>query len=401
MRRIAVFIGTRPEAIKMAPVIAALKRSKAFEPVVVNTGQHRELIEQVIDLFEIEIDRDLAVMEPNQSLAPLLARLLTRIDIALSELRPDMVLAQGDTSTVLATALAAFYRHIPFGHVEAGLRTGNLRSPFPEEGNRVLTSPLAALHFAPTKAAADNLRHEGIADTQIIVTGNTVIDALFMELQRQRQPAVHETIAARIRERIGADFGQRPFVLVTGHRRENFGAGFDQICDALAALAVRFPNHLFVYPVHLNPNVQAVVNRRLGNIENIRLIEPQPYAEFVALLANCRLALTDSGGVQEEAPSLGKPVLVMRDTTERPEGVVAGTAKLVGANAEAIVAEVSRLLSEEADYRQMAEAVNPYGDGRAAQRILAAIEQFFTPNESVVGIEVRIDSDSVSYSRFN
>jgi UDP-N-acetylglucosamine 2-epimerase (non-hydrolysing) len=401
MRRIAVFIGTRPEAIKMAPVIAALKRSKAFEPVVINTGQHRELIEQVIDLFEIEIDRDLAVMEPNQSLAPLLARLLTRIDIALSELRPDMVLAQGDTSTVLATALAAFYRHIPFGHVEAGLRTGNLRSPFPEEGNRVLTSPLAALHFAPTKAAADNLRHEGIADTQIIVTGNTVIDALFMELERQRQPAVQESLAVRMGDQIGPDFGQRPFVLVTGHRRENFGAGFDQICDALAALAVRFPNHLFVYPVHLNPNVQVVVNRRLGNIENIRLIEPQPYAEFVALLASCRLALTDSGGVQEEAPSLGKPVLVMRDTTERPEGIAAGTAKLVGANADAIVAEGARLLSEGAAYRQMAEAVNPYGDGHAAQRILAAIEQFFAPSASGAEIEVRINPDSVTYSRFN
>jgi UDP-N-acetylglucosamine 2-epimerase (non-hydrolysing) len=401
MRRIAVFIGTRPEAIKMAPVIAALKRSKTFEPVVVNTGQHRELIEQVIDLFEIEIDRDLAVMEPNQSLAPLLARLLTRIDIALSELRPDMVLAQGDTSTVLATALAAFYRHIPFGHVEAGLRTGNLRSPFPEEGNRVLTSPLAALHFAPTKAAADNLRHEGIADTQIIVTGNTVIDALFMELQRQRQPAVQESLAARMRDRIGADFGQRPFVLVTGHRRENFGTGFDQICDALAALAVRFPNHLFVYPVHLNPNVQTVVNRRLGNIENVRLIEPQPYAEFVALLASCRLALTDSGGVQEEAPSLGKPVLVMRDTTERPEGVAAGTARLVGADANAIVAEGTRLLSEESAYRQMSEAVNPYGDGHAAQRILAAIENFFVPSEIAAGLEVRINPDSVTYSRFN
>jgi UDP-N-acetylglucosamine 2-epimerase (non-hydrolysing) len=401
MRRIAVFIGTRPEAIKMAPVIAALKRSKTFEPLVVNTGQHRELIEQVIDLFEIEIDRDLAVMEPNQSLAPLLARLLTRIDISLSDLRPGMVLAQGDTSTVLATALAAFYRHIPFGHVEAGLRTGNLRSPFPEEGNRVLTSPLAALHFAPTKAAAENLRHEGIADTQIIITGNTVIDALFMELQRQRQPNVQSAITARMCERIGGDFRQRPFVLVTGHRRENFGAGFDQICDALAALAVRFPNHLFVYPVHLNPNVQTVVSRRLGSIENIRLIEPQPYAEFVALLANCRLTLTDSGGVQEEAPSLGKPVLVMRDTTERPEGVVAGTAKLVGADAATIVAETTSLLSDDDAYRRMSEAINPYGDGHAAQRIVTAIEHYFAPSQIGAGLEVRVSPDSVTYSRFN
>jgi UDP-N-acetylglucosamine 2-epimerase (non-hydrolysing) len=400
MRRIAVFIGTRPEAIKMAPVISALKRSNVFEPLVINTGQHRELIEQVIELFEIEIDRDLAVMEPNQSLAPLLARLLTGIDVALSGLRPDMVLAQGDTSTVLATALAAFYRHIPFGHVEAGLRTGNLRSPFPEEGNRVLTSPLAALHFAPTQAAADNLRHEGIADSQIFVTGNTVIDALFMELERQRQTSVQSSIAKQMRDQIGADFGKRPFVLVTGHRRENFGEGFDQICEAIARLAARFPDHLFVYPVHLNPNVQTVVNRRLGNTENIRLIEPQPYAEFVALLASCRLALTDSGGVQEEAPSLGKPVLVMRDTTERPEGVAAGTAKLVGANAATIVMEAARLLSDEGAYRQMAEAVNPYGDGHAAERILGAIERYFEPREVAGGLEVRISPDSVTYSRF-
>lgn len=400
MRRIAVFIGTRPEAIKMAPVIAALKRSKSFEPVVVNTGQHRELIEQVIDLFEIEIDRDLAVMEPNQSLAPLLARLLTRIDTALSELRPDMILAQGDTSTVLATALTAFFRHIPFGHVEAGLRTGNLRSPFPEEGNRVLTSPLAALHFAPTKMSADNLRHEGVADSQIVITGNTVIDALFMELERQQRHEVHADLSARLRNRVGADFGERPFVLVTGHRRENFGAGFDQICDALASLATQFPNHLFVYPVHLNPNVKSVVGRRLSSIENIRLIDPQPYSEFVALLAGCRLALTDSGGVQEEAPSLGKPVLVMRDTTERPEGVAAGTAKLVGTDATTIVNEAWRLLRDEKAHRQMAEAVNPYGDGHATRRILAAIEQYFNP-QIAAGLEVRIDADSVTYSRFN
>lgn len=401
MRRIAIFIGTRPEAIKMAPVIAALKRSNAFEPVVINSGQHRELIEQVINLFEIEIDRDLAVMEPNQSLAPLLARLLTRIDVALSELRPEMVLAQGDTSTVLATALAAFFRHIPFGHVEAGLRTGNLQSPFPEEANRVLTSPLAALHFAPTTEAAENLRREGVADSHIVTTGNTVIDALFMELARQQRPAIQDVLAARLRDSIGGDLGMRPYVLVTGHRRENFGAGFDEICDALAVLAARFANHLFIYPVHLNPNVQSVVNCRLGQIENIRLIKPQAYSEFVYLLAGCRLALTDSGGVQEEAPSVGKPVLVMRDTTERPEGVAAGTAKLVGANANAIVAETSRLLSDEAAYRAMAEAVNPYGDGHAAQRILAAIERYFASPEVAPGIEVRINPDSVTYSRFN
>ncbi len=266
MRRIAIFIGTRPEAIKMAPVIDALKRANTFEPLVINTGQHRELIEQVIDLFEIHIDRDLAVMQPNQSLAPLLARLLERIDATLVELAPDMVLAQGDTSTVLATALAAFYRQIPFGHVEAGLRTGDMQSPFPEEANRVLATPLATLHFAPTSVAADNLRREGIGDGRIFLTGNTVIDALFMELQRQRQSRVQKSLHARLRKYIGDDFGMRPFVLVTGHRRENFGSGFDQICDALATLAARFTDHLFVYPVHLNPNVQTVVNARLGRI---------------------------------------------------------------------------------------------------------------------------------------
>jgi UDP-N-acetylglucosamine 2-epimerase (non-hydrolysing) len=378
MRRIAVFIGTRPEAIKMAPVVAALERSPHFEPLVVNTGQHRELIEQVIHLFGIRVDRDLAVMQPNQSLAPLLARLLERIDTALAELQPDMVLAQGDTSTVFATALTAFYRQLPFGHVEAGLRTGNLRSPFPEEANRILTTPLTTLHFAPTDAAAENLRRERIDETRIFITGNTVIDALFMELKRQRQPEVQQQLASHLRERIGPDYGERPFVLITGHRRENFGAGFDQICDALATLAARFADHLFIYPVHLNPNVQTVVNQRLGAIENIRLIAPQPYSEFVALLAACRIALSDSGGVQEEAPSLGKPVLVMRDTTERPEGIAAGTAKLVGADAATIIAEVSRLLEDAAAYRAMSEAVNPYGDGHAAERILAAIENFFS-----------------------
>jgi UDP-N-acetylglucosamine 2-epimerase (non-hydrolysing) len=377
VRRIAIFIGTRPEAIKMAPVVAALERDNRFEPLVVNTGQHRELIEQVIQLFGIRVDRDLAVMAPNQTLAPLMARLLERIDGAMIELRPDMALAQGDTSTVLAAALAAFYRHVPLGHVEAGLRTGNLRSPFPEEANRVLTTPLAALHFAPTSAAADNLRRERVSEERIVVTGNTVIDALFMERERQRDAAVRSDLARRLRERIGRDYGERPFVLVTGHRRENFGGGFEQICDALAALAQRFVDHLFIYPVHLNPNVDLVVRRRLSRTPNIRLIEPQPYAEFVALLAACRLALSDSGGVQEEAPSLGKPVLVMRDTTERPEGISAGTARLVGADAAAIIRETARLLEDESAYRAMAEAINPYGDGRAAERIVAAIGRYF------------------------
>jgi UDP-N-acetylglucosamine 2-epimerase (non-hydrolysing) len=377
MRRIAVFIGTRPEAVKMAPVVAALGKATGLEPLIVNTGQHRELIDQVIELFGIHVDRNLAVMEPDQTLAPLLARLLERIDDVLAAERPDMVLAQGDTSTVLATALAAFYRQVPFGHVEAGLRTGNLRSPFPEEANRVLTTPLATLHFAPTETAANALRREHIPEERIFVTGNTVIDALFMEQERQRDAAVRQGLNCVLRERIGPGFGERPFVLITGHRRENFGSGFEQICDALSVLAARYADHLFVYPVHLNPNVQSVVRRRLGQLENIRLIEPQPYAEFVAMMAGCRLLLTDSGGVQEEAPSFGKPVLVMRDTTERPEGVTAGTVKLLGADEAAIVRETTRLLDDPAAYRAMAEAVNPYGDGQAAPRIIEAIGRYF------------------------
>lgn len=377
MHRIAIFIGTRPEAIKMAPVIAALRESDRFEPFVVNTGQHRELIDQVIELFGIRVDRDLAVMEPNQTLAPLLARLLERINAALVELEPEMVLAQGDTSTVLATALAAFFRQIPFGHVEAGLRTGNLRSPFPEEANRVLTTPITTLHFAPTEAAADALRREHIDESNIFVTGNTVIDALFMEIERQRRPEVRQQLAERLHEQVGPGFQERPFVLITGHRRENFGSGFKQICEALAALASRYSDHLFIYPVHLNPNVQAIVKQQLGSTPNIRLIAPQPYSEFVALLSSCRLALTDSGGVQEEGPSLGKPVLVMRDTTERPEGVDAGTARLVGANSENIIREATRLLDDASAYRAMSEAKNPYGDGKSAPRILEAISRYF------------------------
>ncbi len=377
MPRIALLIGTRPEAIKMAPVVAALQGAKRYEQVVINSGQHRELIDQVIDVFGIRVDHNLAVMQENQGLSLLLARLLEGIDKVLSAEKPDMVMAQGDTSTVLAAALAAFHRRIPFGHVEAGLRTRNLRSPFPEEANRLLVSRLAALHFAPTSSAADNLRQEDIPDKQIVVTGNTVVDALFMEVAHQRNSSVNKPLKNILQRQIGADFGSRPFVLITGHRRENFGNGFDQICDAIIDLARLYSGHLFIYPVHLNPNVREVVQRRLSAIDNIRLIAPQPYRHFVALLSECRLILTDSGGVQEEAPSLGKPVLIMRDTTERPEGIAAGTAKLVGTDTSMIVREVSRLLDDEAAYRAMAEAVNPFGDGKAAARIVAAIERFF------------------------
>jgi len=374
--RTLVLMGTRPEAIKLAPVIAALEADDRFEPLVVNTGQHRELIDQVISLFGLRVDRDLAVMQPNQSLASLTARLLSAIDDVLVALDPKLVLVQGDTTTVLTGALAAFYRRVPVGHVEAGLRTGNLHSPFPEEGNRLLTTRLAALHFAPTNESRDNLLREHVDPASVFVTGNTVIDALKMELRRQEDPAVGVALRKTLTDVGGADLFDGPMVLVTGHRRENFGTGFDQICDAIATLAARFTDTKFVYPVHLNPNVKDVVHARLGNLPNVRLLPPQPYSEFVALLAASRVVLTDSGGVQEEAPSLGKPVLVMRDTTERPEGVTAGTVRLVGPFADKIVAGVAELLSEEAAYRAMAEASNPYGDGQSAGRIVEACARY-------------------------
>ena len=374
--RVAVLMGTRPEAIKLAPVIAALEADNRFEPLVVNTGQHRELIDQVISLFGLRVDRDLAVMQPNQTLASLTARLLTALDETLVALEPRLVLVQGDTSTVLCGALASFYRRVPIGHVEAGLRTGDMASPFPEEGNRRLTTPLAALHFAPTDVSKQNLMREHVDPASVFVTGNTVIDALQMELRRQEDESVGTSLREALNEQAACDLFDRPFVLVTGHRRENFGGGFEQICEAIATLAGRFPETRLVYPVHLNPNVKAVVHERLGALANVCLLPPQPYSEFVCLLGASRVVLTDSGGVQEEAPSLGKPVLVMRDTTERPEGVDAGTVRLVGPVAEQIVDGVSELLTDEDAYRAMAEAVNPYGDGQAAGRILDACAAF-------------------------
>ncbi|MEX1017265.1 MAG: UDP-N-acetylglucosamine 2-epimerase (non-hydrolyzing) [Phycisphaeraceae bacterium] len=371
--KIAVFIGTRPEAIKMAPVIAALGQAEDMQPVVVSTGQHREMLQQVVDLFGITVDHDLAVMRPNQTLAGLTARLMTGIDELLEQVQPDMALVQGDTTTVLVAALACFYRKIPLGHVEAGLRTGNIWSPFPEEANRKLASPLVTLHFPPTQLSRRNLLNEGIAEERITVTGNTVIDALQMEIRRQQTPEVASQIADELAESLGEGWTDHPYVLITGHRRENFGGGFKQICDALRQLAERFPDHNFIYPVHLNPNVQTPVYETLGKLANIKLIKPQGYSHFVALMHRSTVILTDSGGVQEEAPSLGKPVLVMRDTTERPEGVEAGTVKLVGADTGRIVSHVSELLTDPQAYRAMAETANPYGDGQAASRIVAAI----------------------------
>lgn len=373
--RIAVLIGTRPEAIKMAPVIEALRAEDSLEPYVINAGQHREMIEQVVRLFGIAVDADLAAMEPSQTLAGLTSRLVERIDQALASAQPELVLVQGDTTTVLCAALASFYRRIPIGHVEAGLRTGDIHSPFPEEANRRLVSPLVSLHFAPTETARQALLSERIPAENVFVTGNTVIDALLTEVRRQESAEVRGELHREFAQLLGSDWDCRPMILVTGHRRENFGSGFESICAALAELSSLRPDVRIVYPVHLNPQVKEVVHARLGGRQNIRLIPPLPYSQFVALAAACKLILTDSGGVQEEAPSLGKPVLVMRESTERPEGVAAGAVKLVGPQAERIVAEALRLLTDQTAYRAMAQVANPYGDGQAAGRIVAAICQ--------------------------
>ena len=374
MKKVAVFMGTRPEGIKMAPVVKAIEAAEGLEPIVVSTGQHKEMLQQVVDLFEIKVDHDLEVMQPNQTLPSLTARLITRIDALLEKTNPDMALVQGDTTTVFTAALCCFYRGIPVGHVEAGLRTGNMRSPFPEEANRKLACPLVSLHFPPTETSEKNLLHEHVDAASITVTGNTVIDALHIEIERQKSVDNNEKLI----ELIGEDFTQRPYVLVTGHRRENFGGGFDEICTALSTLAEKHPQYLFIYPVHLNPKVQKPVYDTLGKFDNIKLIAPQPYSEFVTLINNSRIVLTDSGGVQEEAPSLGKPVLVMRDTTERPEGVEAGTVKLVGADSKAIIENVNLLIEDASAYDKMAQAKNPYGDGKAATRIAQAVFDFLS-----------------------
>jgi UDP-N-acetylglucosamine 2-epimerase (non-hydrolysing) len=357
--------------------VAALRASDDFQCTLVATGQHKEMFQQVADTFGFEVNANLDVMRPDQTLAGLTSRLIEGIDGWLGAAKPDMVLVQGDTTTVLAASLASFYRRIPIGHVEAGLRTGNIWSPFPEEVNRKLATPLVSLHFAPTQAARTALLREGVDDESITVTGNTVIDALRMEMATQAGDiALRRRIDDELGQVLGADLGQTPMVLITGHRRENFGDGIEQICCAIATLAARFPSHRFVYPVHLNPNVLTHVNRLLGHLPNVRLIPPQGYRNFVALLARCRIVLTDSGGVQEEAPSLGKPVLVMRDTTERPEGVAAGTALLTGPSAPAIVEHASRLLTDDGAYRSMAATRNPYGDGHAAERIVDKMRRY-------------------------
>ena len=369
-KTISVIFGTRPEAIKLCPVVNALRQDKAFECDVCVTGQHREMLYQVLDVFGVVPDRDLALMRPNQTLGGLTSRAISAIDEYLSEKNPDVVMVQGDTTTVFAGALAAFYHHIPVAHVEAGLRTWNMDSPWPEEANRVLTTRLAKWHFCPTDNNKANLLKEGVPEKDIYVTGNTVIDALMLAREKVRKSVpVVEGVPPELMS------SDARMVLITGHRRENFGDGFEHICTAIANLAKRFPDVHFVYPVHLNPNVREPVGRILGAHcgRNVYLIEPQSYLPFVALMDRSYLILTDSGGVQEEAPSLGKPVLVMRDTTERPEAVAAGTVKIVGTGREAIEQEAALLLTDEGEYRKMSMSINPYGDGKAVGRILDAL----------------------------
>lgn len=377
-KRISLVFGTRPEAIKLCPLVTALRAHRGFEPHVCVTGQHREMLAQVLEAFEVEPDVDLKLMRPNQTLGGLTSRAIAAIDEYLHEYKPDMVIVQGDTTTVFCAALCAFYHRIPVGHVEAGLRTWNRQSPFPEEINRVLASRLADLHFAPTEAAKQNLLREEVQESQIVVTGNTVIDALM--IARDKVTANPPEVPGLPQELMDGN-SDVPMVLITGHRRENFGQGFEDICGALAELAQGFQKTHFVYPVHLNPNVREPVHRLLGGCSNIHLIEPLGYLPFVAMMSRATLVLTDSGGVQEEAPSLGKPVLVMRDTTERPEAVDMGTVKLVGTDRQAIVENATTLLTDEKAYAAMANAVNPYGDGLACGRIVEAMKGFWNGRE--------------------
>lgn len=368
MKRILFVFGTRPEAIKLAPVVRELKKQPdVFEVRVCVTAQHREMLDQVLQIFNIEPDYDLNLMLPDQSLFDVVANAVLGLKGVLEKERPDIVLVQGDTTTVFAGALAAYYLKIRTAHVEAGLRTNNKFSPFPEEINRRLTSVLVDYHFAPTATSHGNLLREGVSENNIYVTGNTVIDALFWALDMLQGKTLDDFSELRDLEIRGR------MILVTGHRRENFGEGFQNICRALKYLAERNSDVCVVYPVHLNPNVRGPVYDILGGIYNIKLIEPLSYLPFVFLMKNAYLVLTDSGGVQEEAPSLGKPVLVMRDTTERPEGVEAGTVKLVGANFDKIVNETQRLVDKQNMYEKMSQAQNPYGDGHAAERIASII----------------------------
>jgi UDP-N-acetylglucosamine 2-epimerase (non-hydrolysing) len=368
--RVLSVFGTRPEAIKMAPVVRSLASRSDIDARVCVTAQHREMLDQVLSIFDISPDYDLDVMQSRQDLYDVTSRVLLGMRDVLKDYQPDAVLVHGDTATTMATSIASYYQKIPVGHVEAGLRTRNIYSPWPEEVNRQVTGRIASWHFAPTDGARSNLVSEAVPEQNIHVTGNTVIDALEIVVS---QIDSDENLKRGIRESLspllGFDPESHPYVLITGHRRESFGEGFLNICRAIGRLSQMYPDYGYVYPVHLNPNVRGPVMQELSGIRNVHLVEPQEYQPFVYLMSRSYLILTDSGGIQEEAPSLGKPVLVMRDTTERPEAVEAGTVRLVGADEERIVSEVTRLVEDDGEYKAMSRAHNPYGDGKASERI--------------------------------
>lgn len=377
MKKIMLVFGTRPEAIKMAPLVIEFKKyPELFEVVVCVTGQHREMLDQVLNLFNITPEFDLNIMKQGQDLYDVTSRVLLGMRDVLQESKPDIVLVHGDTTTSTASALAAFYQQIPVGHVEAGLRTHNIYSPWPEEMNRLITSRISAYNFAPTILSKQNLLNEGVSDETIVVTGNTVIDALYVVLNKMKQDIQLRTELVSQLQCSGYDVNrisnEKRLVLITGHRRENFGDGFLNICNAIKTLSEKYPEVDFVYPMHLNPNVRKPITEVFGErpSSNMFFIEPLDYLPFVFLMEKSDIVLTDSGGIQEEAPGLGKPVLVMRDTTERPEALEAGTVKLVGTNYDKIVSEVSKLLDDQVYYNQMSKAINPYGDGMACKRII-------------------------------
>lgn len=374
MKKVLLVFGTRPEAIKMAPLVKAFEKERSIISKVCVTAQHREMLDQVLDIFEIVPDYDLNIMKAGQDLYDITANVLLGMKEVLHDFQPDVVLVHGDTTTTSATSLAAFYQKIKVGHVEAGLRTHNIYSPWPEEANRQITGVLSNYHFAPTLTSKENLLIENKQDRDIMVTGNTVIDALFLALDKIEKS---EALKSKIISTINSQYQikeEKKLILVTGHRRENFGQGFINICEALKTLALNNPTIDIVYPVHLNPNVQQPVKEILKNITNVYLIEPLQYESFIYLMKLSYFIITDSGGVQEEAPSLGKPVLVMRDTTERPEALEAGTVKLVGTNAQTIIDEAQKLLDDGEAYQKMSTAHNPYGDGKACERIVNFIK---------------------------
>ena len=376
-KKIMLVFGTRPESIKMAPLVHTLKAEpEQFEVKVCVTSQHRQMLDQVLDVFNIKPDIDLNLMKPDQNLSNLTSLILNEMQNIFSQYLPDVVLVHGDTTTTFATSMAAFYASIPVGHVEAGLRTYSLKSPFPEEFNRQITSKISNWHFAPTDLSRQNLLSEGVDKSSITVTGNTVIDSLNWVLKRiEKDEGRQKNLENILNSQLSFDFQNEKFVLVTAHRRENFGDGFLQICFAIKELALKYPKIHLIYPVHLNPNVSKPVYKILNGIENINLIKPLEYEPFVYLLKHSYLVLTDSGGIQEEAPSLGKPVLVMRKTTERPEAVKAGTVEIVGSNQKNIIEGVSRLLDDNKHYRTMSRAHNPYGDGLACKRIVEVLRK--------------------------